>query len=85
MNALPKEVLDLGEGFLAEVQTLHDINHNWDDNGLSDSGRSWVQQIKRTFIDTSEEIDDLILKAETIPEAPTYIDDIIDGFDMVSK
>jgi hypothetical protein len=85
--ALPEEVLALGTAFLKEVQALHDEDRYWDDKGLSKSGEFMVGKIQDTFIRDafSEEIAGLVLKAETIPEAPIYVDDIIDGFDMVSK
>lgn len=48
-NLLPKEVQELGMDFLVIIQTLHDVDYNWDENGLTGTGESNVKKIKDDF------------------------------------
>ncbi len=44
-NCLPKKLQRLGNGFLADLQQLHDSDTNWDKDFLSYTGRSNVLKI----------------------------------------
>jgi hypothetical protein len=46
---LPKEVQDLGSDFLAYIQSLHDSDSNWDEKGLSYTGKESVKIIRKKF------------------------------------
>lgn len=48
-NAIPSEILDLGEHFLQTIQLLHDCDDNWNDHGLSAHGELMVAQIEEGF------------------------------------
>lgn len=48
-NLLPKWMQNLGRTYLAYVQRLHDLPENWDEFGLSDSGKLRVNGIIITF------------------------------------
>jgi hypothetical protein len=40
--------------FYTELQRLHDADHNWDSNGLTELGRQKVESIKEEFINVEE-------------------------------
>lgn len=44
---IPQDILDLRKGFLTDLQALHDLNHHWDENGLSEKGKKLVSIIKQ--------------------------------------
>lgn len=46
---LPDNLQELGEDFLSEVQTLHDTDINWNDNGISTLGQYQADSIKIRF------------------------------------
>jgi hypothetical protein len=46
-NELPQELRDLGIGFLTQLQTLHDREENWDEEGLTDLGSRMAVNIQR--------------------------------------
>ena len=48
-NRLPKELKDLGRGFLYKIQDLHDDDFCWDTHGLSRFGEGKVGDIKKEF------------------------------------
>lgn len=48
-NMLPKELQDLGQDFLLEIQCLHDNGNYWDENGIAESGLNEVNRIKLKF------------------------------------
>lgn len=52
---LPKNLQSLGKSFLTELQKLHDINHNWEDNGISGLGQSEVECIKERILKSEYE------------------------------
>lgn len=47
LSILPKEIANLDKCFLQDVQFLHDGNHNWSNEGLSEQGKSEIDVIKR--------------------------------------
>lgn len=47
--ALPQEIQDLGQAFLARLQFLHDIEEYWDSEGLTESGKEYARQIEENF------------------------------------
>lgn len=50
-DRLPQDVQELGVEFLTRLQGLHDdLNERyWDDLGLTEDGKVYVESIKRTF------------------------------------
>ncbi len=46
---LPDDLKELGVGFLAQIQILHDIRSNWDENGLSEMGNQKYESIKNEY------------------------------------
>ena len=48
---LPTWMRQMGVGFLAEAQKLHDFHENWDENGLSEQGKEFVLYIKEHYVD----------------------------------
>ncbi len=44
-SRIPKEIMDLGVDFLVMVQLFHDCDDNWSNNGLSDHGKTVVEDI----------------------------------------
>lgn len=48
-DMLPKEIQDLSLGFLEDLQSLHDSDSNWDSKGLTKTGISQVNFIKKHF------------------------------------
>lgn len=50
-NQLPLKLKKLGREFLREVQKLHDssMKSYWDEEGLTDSGKNKVKEIKKEF------------------------------------
>lgn len=46
---IPKELQELGQDFLAEIQSLHDDVRYWDETGLNEVGKNKVQSIKKEF------------------------------------
>ncbi len=46
---LPKNVIDLGNNFLHDIQSLHDTESNWNDEGLSEEGKRNVDGIIYDF------------------------------------
>ena len=46
---IPKKVQKYGKYFLSSLQELHDLNVNWDENGLTESGHRFVASIKNTY------------------------------------
>lgn len=47
--ALPQEIQDLGQLFLARLQFLHDLDEYWDSEGLTESGKEYARQIEENF------------------------------------
>jgi hypothetical protein len=43
---LPENVKELGQGFLMDLQKLHDFGHYWTPNGLSDDGNDFMAELK---------------------------------------
>lgn len=76
MLALPEEVAVLGADFLHTIQGLHDGNDHWDATGLTPAGHRFVKYVVDTFIGVITEV---------TPKYPVYIEDVIDGFDLVKK
>ncbi len=48
-HRLPSEVQELGKEFLREIQKLHDMVVNWDDEGISEQGLLLVENVKLKF------------------------------------
>lgn len=48
-NDLPKYAQKLGKQFLLGIQSLHDMNYYWDENGLSKSGKERVEFIIKEY------------------------------------
>lgn len=48
-DALPKEIQELGQGFLSAVQDLHDGDIFWQEGGLSEKGDEYVEKIKSEY------------------------------------
>jgi hypothetical protein len=48
-NLLPKELKELEQTFLVDIQCLHDRTYNWDENGLSKLGEKEVKEIKEDY------------------------------------
>ena len=48
-NCLPKKIKELGEVFLIKVQTFHDGDENWDENGLTMFGKEDYKNIVKEF------------------------------------
>jgi hypothetical protein len=48
-ESLPMELKILGMTFLKKVQLLHDIGTHWDEHGISESGKQYVNEIKEFF------------------------------------
>lgn len=44
---IPQDILVLGKDFLIALQTLHDMDCYWDENGLSERGESFVGEIQQ--------------------------------------
>lgn len=56
-NLLPLNVQELGEHFLIDIQTLHDIDSYWEsESGLTEEGAKAVEKIikKWSIVDTTE-------------------------------
>lgn len=47
--ALPQEIQDLGQLFLARLQFLHDLDEYWDSEGLTEEGKEYARQIEESF------------------------------------
>lgn len=48
-SMIPMKMQKLGQNFLSEIQSLHDIKMNWNENGLTEFGKNNVQIIKQSF------------------------------------
>ena len=48
-NLLPPEIQELGDGFLRDLQNLHDDEHNWNKTGLSSIGKNEYINIKNNI------------------------------------
>lgn len=48
-NQLPDDLKELGKGFLYAIQSLHDDSLNWNETGLTDTGREAVDRIRKDF------------------------------------
>ena len=46
-NKLPKELKELQQWFLIEIQELHDTLYYWNDTGLTYNGREYVNNLKK--------------------------------------
>lgn len=49
-NLLPYELQILGPYFLGRVQSLHDDDTYWDENGLSEQGKNYFQLIQSNYL-----------------------------------
>lgn len=45
-DELPKDIQELGEEFLTELQGLHDGDRHWTDTGVSEDGKTKYNDIK---------------------------------------
>ena len=45
-SKFPDWMLKMSPDFLSEIQGLHDVNSNWDKNGLTQEGLEYVNEIK---------------------------------------
>ena len=50
-NKLPIEVQELGESFLCDLQSLHDLGGYWDENGLRESGVERANRIREQYVE----------------------------------
>ena len=48
-KTLPQEIQDLGQTFLLKLQMLHDLEENWNSEGLTETGEEYVKQIERVY------------------------------------
>lgn len=48
-NELPQAVQELGQEFLRKLQSLHDVDTNWNSEGLSEYGEEFAQHIERVY------------------------------------
>ncbi len=48
-DLLPAELQALGQGFLINLQQLHDYGGNWNQTGLSEEGKREVEIIKNRY------------------------------------
>lgn len=48
-SILPQEIQDLGQDFLWRLQSLHDIDDNWNSEGLTKKGERRVKQIEKAY------------------------------------
>lgn len=48
-DILPKYITRFGIGFLCDIQSFHDTNDNWVENGLSDAGKERYTFIKESI------------------------------------
>jgi len=50
-DKLPSELQEMGRAFLSHLQTLHDVDNNWTETGLSPLGEETVKKIKFLYIE----------------------------------
>ena len=48
-NKLPKRLQRMGRNFLTDIQRFHDNATDWDENGLSQSGKKNAKEIAKKF------------------------------------
>lgn len=48
-SLLPKRIKNLGQFFLCHIQTLHDSDECWDENGITETGYEKINNIKLEF------------------------------------
>jgi hypothetical protein len=46
---LPESILNLGVDFLQRIQSLHDLEDNWDEKGITKEGLKEVNEIKSLY------------------------------------
>lgn len=47
---IPNELQELGKEFLMELQNLHDLKENWNENGLSENGKEQAEFIREIYL-----------------------------------
>lgn len=48
-NALPYSLKELTKQFLTDIQELHDTAWNWNEEGLTETGKNRVLELKKEF------------------------------------